>query len=283
MKKSLLFGFSFLSILYSCEKIDHDVFFKIGSDLEYKFSDIELYDTSTHILYFKTVHDEFKDIENGTFTFLNNGDPIYTGSFWPGYSSSIPSGPFIMSPPYMYGNYALRIENWNFDNHDLRNDTRIIDILNQNNLLHSGLAISSSLIEITGTQLTFRFTVTNQDQSNLMIIDIEKTGPNLFHFFTNGLYIYDTAHNEVFSSNIEHQTPDPWNSWNIEWLSDLKAGESKEFTINYELNDPLIPGEYDTLFEFPGLSYQVTKDQLYQENSRIWLGDITINKRIVIQ
>lgn len=283
MKKSLLFGMLVLFILTSCEKQDHDIFFKIGSDLEYKFSDIELYDTSTHILYFKKVHDEFKDIEKGTFTFFNNGDPIFSGSFWPGYSSAWPSGPYIMSPPSMYGNYALRIEYWHADKPDIRNDPRMIDLLNQYDLLHSGLVISSSSIIITGTQLTFTFTVTNQDQSDLMIIDLDKTGPNLFHYFTNGLYIYDLVHNEVFSSNIQHQAPEPWNSWKIEWLSELKSGESKDFTINYVLNNPLNPGEYNTSFEFPGLAYQVTKNQLYQGNSRIWLGDISHNKRIIIQ
>jgi hypothetical protein len=159
----------------------------------------------------------------------------------------------------------------------------MIDILNRHDLLHSGLAISSSSVEITGTQLTFRFTITNKDQSDLMIIDINKTGPNLFHYFTNGLFIYDLSHNEVFSSNIQHLAPDPWNSWNINWLSQLKSGDSKEYTINYTINNPLNPGEYDINFEFPGLASQVPKDQLKQGNSRIWLGDIPHNKSIIIQ
>jgi hypothetical protein len=277
MKKSLIIGIVVLLTLSSCEKLDNEVFFKTGSGLEYKFSDIELYDTSTHMLYFKNVHDEFKNLENGSFTFLDKGDPIYSGSFWPGYSSAGPSGPFIMSPPFMFGNYALRIDNWHSDKPDIRNDAKMIAILN------SGLTISSSSIEITGTQLTFKFTVTNQDQSNLMIIDLDKTGPNLFHYFTNGLYIYDLAHNEVFSSTIQHLTPDPWNSWNIDWLSELKSGDSKEFIITYQINIQLNPGEYNTTFQFPGMAYQVTKDQLYQGNSRIWLGDIPHNKRITIQ
>jgi hypothetical protein len=281
MKKSLLFAMVVILTLASCEKIDNEVFFKIGSGHEYKFNDIELYDTSTHILYFKKVHEEFNDIVGGTFAFMDDGEIIYQGSFVPGYSSSIPNGPFIMSPP-MYGNYALKIENWHSDKPDIRNDPKMIAILNQHDLLHAGLAITTSSVEISGTQLTFKFTVMNNDQSDLMIIDLDKTGPNLFHYYTNGLYIYDLTHNEVFSSNIQHQAPDPWNSWKIDWLSELKSGDSKEYTINYTINNPLSPGEYDTTFEFPGLAYQVTKDQLYQGNSRILLGDISLNKRITI-
>jgi|WetSurMetagenome_2_1015567.scaffolds.fasta_scaffold00496_12 hypothetical protein len=282
MKTFLLIGIILLLFLTSCEKTDNEVFFKIGSGLEYKFSDIELYDSSTHILYFKNVHEEFKDILENTFSFMNEGNIIYQGSFVPGYSSSIPNGPFIMSPP-VYGNYALRIDNWHSDNPDIRNNPLMIDILKQHDLFHSGLAITSSSLEIAGTQLTFRFTVTNQDKSDLMIIDPDKTGPGLFHYFTNGLYIYDLAHKEVFSSTIQHQTPDPWNSWKTDWLSELKSGDSKEYAITYTINNPLNPGEYDTTFEFPGLAYQVTKDQLYQGNSRIWLGDIPLNKRRTIK
>ncbi|TAL63405.1 MAG: hypothetical protein EPN88_12285 [Bacteroidetes bacterium] len=282
MKKSQLFGIIVILTIISCEKIDHEVFFKIGSDLEFKFSDIELYDTSTHILYFKNSHAEFDEMLKNTFAFMDNGEIIYQGSFLPGYSSSIPNGPYIMSPP-MYGNYALKIENGHFDKPDIRMDQRIINVLKQHDLLHSGLAISSGSIEIAGSQLSFKFTITNQDQSDLMVIDPDKTGPNLFHYFTNGLRIYDLAHNDVFSGNIQHQAPDPWNSWKIDWLSELKSGDSKEFTINYTINNPINPGEYDTYFEFPGLAYQVTKDQLYQGSYRIWLGDISLNKRRTIQ
>ena len=283
MKKSLFIGLIVLLSMTSCKKPDNEVFFKIGSGQEFKFSDIELYDSSTHMLYFKNVQYEFKDILSNTFAFMDEGGLIYQGSFVPGYSSSIPNGPFIMSAPLMYGNYALRIENWRSDKPDIRNDRRMIDFLKQHDLLHPGLVISSSSIEISGTQLTFRFTVTNQDQSDLMIIDFDRTGPNLFHYFTNGLSIFDLAHNEVFSSSIKYLAPDPWNSWKSEWLSELKSGDAKQFTINYTMNSPINPGEYDTTFEFPGLAYQVTKEQLYQGNSRIWLGDISFNKRITIQ
>ncbi|MCK9414667.1 MAG: hypothetical protein M0Q53_20365 [Prolixibacteraceae bacterium] len=257
MKKSLFIGLIVLLTMTSCKKLGNEVFFKIGSGQEYTFSDIELYDTSTHILYFKNVQYEFKDILASSFAFMDDGGLIYQGSFVPGYSSSIPYGPFIMSAP-TYGNYALRIENWHSEKPDIRNNPRIIDILKQHDLLHPGLVISSSSIEISGTQLTFKFTVTNQDQSDLMIIDFDKTGPNLFHYFTNGLRIYDLAHNEVFSSNIQHLAPNPWNSWKSEWLSELKSGDSKQFTINYTINNPINPGEYDTTFKFPGLAYQVT-------------------------
>jgi hypothetical protein len=281
MKKHLPVIILFLSTLLSCEKTESDVFFKLGSGKEFKFSDIELYDTSANVLYFKEGHDEFRKFDYDSFTFLNSGNEIFTGSFWPGYSSSTPTGPFIWAPSMM-GNYALQIDNWYNDGPDVRKDPEMITVLKKHGLFHSGLAFSSSSIEIAGSRLTFRFTITNTDESDLMIIDINKTGPELFHYFTNGLYIRDQEYKEFFSSTIQHQSPDPWDSWNIEWLSQLKSGASKEFTINYTITNPIPAGEYTASFEFPGLSQQVTLEQLHQGTDRIWLGDIALTKKIII-
>ena len=285
MKKIALIGITILLTLTSCEKYDSrtgsDVFFKIGRGKEFKFDDFKLYDSSTHILYLKEEHNVLTELLSDSFTFLDNGDTIYAGIFVPGYSSFIPAGPMIPSPS-MYGNHALRIEIWRDSKPDIRNSPRIIELLKEHNLLHSGLSGTVDFVEIIGTQLSFGFTIVNYDLTDLLIIDLNKTGLNLFHYFTNGLYLRDQNHNEVFSSNIVHQKPEPWNSWKSEWLSTLKQGDSKSFTINYTIETPINPGEYNVLFEFPGLAYQVSKDQLFQNNNRIWLGDITLRRKIAI-
>lgn len=281
---AVILGLSFM--ISSCEKpveqTNRDVFFKIGTHKAFRFDDIALYDSSTHILYFKDAQPEFEEIINSSFSFFDKGDTIYSGIFVPGYSSFIPAGPMIPSPG-MYGNHALRIEVWMDSKPDIRNCSRIIELLKKHNLLHSGLSGTIDLLEITGNQLSFKFTIENHDSDDLLIIDMNKTGISLFHYFTNGLYLRDQNHNEVFSSTITHQKPEPWNSWKAEWLSVLKSGNSISFTINYPIETPINPGEYNVLFEFPGLAYQVTKEQLYQGNNRIWLGDITMRGKITIQ
>lgn len=282
--KAVMLGLLFM--LSSCEKpveqTDQEVFFKIGIDHVFRFDDIVLYDSSTHIIYFKHAQSEFEEILQGSFVFFDKGDTIYAGSFVPGYSSFLPAGPMIPSPG-MYGNHALRIESWRDTKPDVRNCPRIIELLKRHNLLHSGLSGTIDLLEITGTQLSFKFTILNHDSDDLLIIDMNKTGTSLFHYFTNGLYLRDQNHNEVFSSTITHLKPEPWNSWKAEWLSVLKSDDSISFTISYPIETTINPGEYNVLFEFPGLAYQVTKDQLFQGKNRIWLGDITFRGKITIQ
>jgi len=279
----VLLGLSFM--LSSCEKpvelTDHEVFFKIGNEYAFRFDDIKLYDSSTHILYLKEEHKVFNDLLIVSFTFLDKGDTIYAGTFVPGYSSFIPAGPMIHSPG-MYGNHAFRIDVWIDKKPDLRNCPRIIELLKEHNLLHSGLSGTVDFVEIIGTQLNFGFTITNHDLTDLQIIDINKAGTELYHYFTNGLYLRDQNYHEVFSSTIEHRSPVPWNSWKPEWLSTLKSGELISFTINYPIETRISPGEYNVLFEFPGLAYQVSKEVLFQGNTRIWLGDITLRGNITI-
>ena len=288
MKKYLFTGTVLILLLISCEKIFNnsrdDYFFKSDA-LEYKYSDCEFYDSSTHIFYLRTIHPQIITEKSSVFSVLANGEEIYKGAFWPPYSSSLPFGPYISSYTSFYPDFTLRIEQMTFDNQpaDQRNDPRIISALEAHGLLHSGLSAAINSIDIAGTQLTFKFTVTNADITDLLILDLEKTGPDLFHYFTNGLSIRNVNHEEVFSSQIQPETPSPWNSWKPEWLSVLKSGASRQFTINYSMISFLNPGEYTASFEFPGLSLGITHDQLFQSNGRIWIGDVSVNKKITVQ
>ena len=289
MKKFLLFLAVTLVCFVSCESYKYDpeleTLLKVGKNFEYKYSDFELYDSSSHILYFKTAHPELSFEKTQGFSFLAEGKEVYHGVFLPGPSSYIPSGPFIFSSPSIYPDYLLKIECFiDVNNSDLRNDPTIIEALRDHDLFHPGLSVVINSVSKNGSQLIFSYTVTNNDQSDLLILDQDKLGINLYHYFTNGLNIRDLKDNSmVFESKIEYQKPSPWNGWEPGWLSKISSGDSRTFVINYPLVSPLNPGEYSAFFEFPGLHYQVSKDQLIQNDGRIWLGGVSTTKKITIQ
>jgi len=287
--KRILSAITFLVLaLSSCESLffnPDEYLFRADNGLKFKYSDFQLYDSSTHIFYFKKSHPEFKTDKFTGFSILAEGEEVYKGNFYEPYSSSMPFGPFIGSFIPLMQDYAFQIGFLTIDNQpdDPRNDPRLISALDQHNILHSGLALSMDTVEINGTLLKFAFTITNKDQTSLMIMDPDKMGINLFHYFTNGLLIYNPEHTNVFINGIELERPTPWNEWKAEWLSEIKTGESRHFFFNYTMKSALAPGAYKTIFQFPGLSHQVSKDQLFQGNSRIFLGDITGSKNIVIE
>jgi hypothetical protein len=289
MKKSILFIIPFIIIFTSCESIlnntDDEYLFQTDGGLKYKYSDFELYDSSTHILYFKTHHPEFGTDNSTTFSLLVNGEEVYDGVFHSAVSSYMPSGPYIQSDFSFYPDYIIKIDFSSIDGspEDTRNDPRLISALEEHDLLHSGLSMDINLVGIKGSELTFKFTITNNDESDLLILDIEKTGPGLFHYFTNGLSIRELTYEEVFSSTIQHETPSPWDSWNSDWLSNLRPGDSRQFTIEYPVINSIDPGVYKIMFEFPGFGSQVSLEQLYQNGSRIWLGDIKVTKQMTLE
>ena len=284
MKNSLIAGLLTLIVLTSCEKIGRDAVFVINGKTEFTADDISFYDTSAHILYLKRNHSEFEDLERGSFAFYDRGEPVFSGEFWPGYLSYSPTGPVIMTFPLRLQKYALKIESWfDFQGSSL-NNSKLTALLNRNNLLHSGLAVSSVSASVAGSELIFSFTLTNMDQTDLLILDPEKTGPGLFRYFTNGLHLYYLDSNdELFADNIQHSTPEPWNSWSIDWLTRLGAGESKEFTFEYTPETAVQPGEYRASFGYPGLSSQVGLEELSQDGARVWLGGLGINETVTIQ
>jgi hypothetical protein len=262
MKKSFLIGITFIWILASCHnRISNptDNLFIADNGIEYKYSDFELYDSSTHVLYLKKPHPKFKFDETFNFSLLANGETIYKGLFWSGFSSVLPSGPYIPFFPYD-PDFIIRIGHMTIDNKpiDQRNDPRIISALNEHNLLHSGLSLTINSIDISATQLTFKFTVTNVDMSNLLILDLDKTGPNLFHYYSNGLSIRTATYGLVFSSTITPQAPSHSDSLSTIWLSELKSGASRQFTINYPIDSSINPGNYSASFQFPGVTQGLT-------------------------
>lgn len=285
--KNYLLLVSLLAILMtSCEHgvgLEDTVLFSTNSGLEYKFSDFELYDSSTHIFYFRSSHPEFKASKSSTFSVLLEGDEIYKGVFHPDYSSTLPNGHFISSGFSLYSDYFFRMGfmSPNPETRDRRNDPGLIEALKDHNLLHSGLSGQIKDIIVNGTRLTFSFTVKNCDNSDLLILDPEKTGPKLFHYFTNAPVFYNMTQNKVFAYNTDFLQPSPWDKWDMTWLSCLKPGDSRDFTFDYTINTQLTPGKYRVFYQFPGFSYQIPLNQLFQGSARIWLGDIDLIKDYV--
>lgn len=270
--------------LTSCEEqnsdTEQDFLLKIGDDLKFSYNDVKFYDSSTYMLYFKTNHPELKNHEKLSFSFYVGGEKIYQGSYWPPYMCSLPTGVFVY--PFFYPDYVMKFEHSGIDEPDPRNDPRIINAFKKHNLLHSGISVEINSIKIDGSLLIFSFTVKNQDESDLLILDINKMGPNLFHYFTNGLVIYNLNYTSDVKISIEHQAPAVRNSWEISWLSKLKSGSSEQFMIHYTLDELPNQGEYNVFFVFPGLSHQVELVELFQDGSRIWLGDVRVDTKFII-
>jgi hypothetical protein len=227
------------------------------------------------MLYFKEKHPELINNDVSGFSLYADNVKIYDGIYQSGYASSIPSEPFIWKYPFFYPDYVLRFE-FMGQGVDLRNDERLISAFKNKRLLHSGLIGEIKGVVISGQLLSFTFKITNKDESSLLILDPEKMGQRLFQYYANPPVFYNISEQDVFELSFNSEAPSSMDAWNLDWMTELEPGDSKEFTLSYTLSSQMSSGDYKITFRFPGLSRQITRDQLYQDDRRIWLGDITL-------
>jgi hypothetical protein len=104
-------------------------------------------------------------------------------------------------------------------------------------------------------------------------------GIGLFHYFTYGLHFWNNQSYESFTHKETVVHPNPWDSWEKNWLSLIKSGERKKISITYQHFDKIPAGKYKMYFSFPGLNKIPQKDRKLG-SGRIWMGDIYTEKDI---
>lgn len=290
----------FTLVLNSCEIIENNPSIELPDGFCMVFADsvilsheqIDYYDYSAHMVYLKNISHIIQDYESGAeFKVYADREEIYTGLIHPSYSSTLPMSPVIHSMPIRYGDYVISIDQIQvvdtsgIPGTDVRNDARIVQALQKYGQFHEGLECEIDTIYHTeeNNHVTVRLELKNNDSYSYYYLDPDKMGEGLFHYFTNGLVLWDFGEMSFYENQMEHIQPDPWDSWEPEWLSLLQSGETRLLTFSYDSFDVLSSGTYRAYFNFPGLSYQVGFNEVSQENGRIWLGTIHMTTDLVVR
>lgn len=263
-----------------------------GDSIFLNHEDIDYYDISSHMIYLKEPlelleEQDISDVANMPFTVYARKKAAYTGSFWPAWYSSIPSGPFIWWPSF-YPAYVIRIEYPSVffttvpdTLSDPRESQNIVKALTTYGQYRQGLAVSLDDLTVSSSgKVSFSYSVTNNDEVNYYVLSPDKMGSGTFHYFTNGLSLYNQESGWLMNHE-EAISPDPWDSWDQDWMDLLKGHSSLQYNIVYDQFDEVPPGEYETFFRFPGLSH-VDKNDIELAQGRIWLGEIVYSSVIAV-
>lgn len=203
----------------------------------------------------------------------------------------MPLGPAIYMPSMFYGNYLVPITYGSYiDLNGKRvppidpcSDPRIIEALKSHNQLHAGLQCEIRSVQFnSGNKVSLELELINNDSFNYYYLDPGKMGLGLFHYFTTGLSLWSPTLKKSFENHVQHIQPEPWDSWQMNWLSLIRSHEKKSISINYTNFDPISAGHYKLYFQFPGLSH-VEKADLVQRNGRIWLGELDLSQDFQIR
>lgn len=258
-------------------------------------TDIRFYDFSSHCIYLKTSKRDFFDYYDiGRFgPFMEEPFVVVTGGIRC-YIGSIQnsSGLILPFPP---GPYMDELDVWYFPEDvmhisrawraevDLRSMVPIHDALTTLGLLHGGLHLSLdavSVIENTDTAtVQYTYTITNQDQDDLWILDPDRIGNGLFRFFSGGPH-FRGASDYYFAVYMDVIMPDSFNSWQPEWFTRIGAGQSLQRTVQ-QRGYPSIPtGSYDCFLVFHNPT-KIAREDRVVSGARYWLGDIRSAELVV--
>lgn len=260
---------------------------KMGDTTVLSHTEIDYYDMSSHLIYLKDTNAFIYHLSGlDTFQVCADGEEIYTGITFPPYMCSLPIGVTIPLPPTFYPKFIIPIEYSHpfLTEHDPRIDPRIIQALEFNNQYRKGLSCDINSIKYrSDNSVTVELQLSNNDNENYYYLDPDKMGISLFHYYTNGLYLRDTVNKTYYHHQIQSQQPEPWNAWQLEWLSVIQAHESITISIRYDAFDHLPLNQAQASFIYPGLHSQVERKDLEQEYGRLWLGRLIVEKYIYLE
>jgi hypothetical protein len=275
-----------LIFLFSCESESKEeeksgFYIEISDGTLITEGDIMYYDSTSCILFLKNpVYFSYKESERwnlleNEFVVFVDGDTIYRGMIYPYYylTNAAPLSPFIVDRDvYELDRSVLEIKFTGFGN-DLRNDSRIIQALNNSGLLYSGISFTIDRIEIFDLfpydSVRCEFTIYNPDPVNYYILDPQKMGETYFDLYNGGLIF--TRHETGYETGFEGIYHSEYGTITEEDFMILPANSSVSMAFsstNYLIS---FSGIYSCTFH---LRFRSSNIDLDQPQGRIWIGNV---------
>jgi len=156
----------------------------------------------------------------------------------------------------------------------VRKDSRIQDALNTLGLYHGGISVHLDAVTILENSDTstvrYGFSIRNEDSDRLVVIDPDKMGTGLFHYYTNGVVFRG---NGVIVQSTYKKVTSPTVTCDPRWLTELQPHASISRTVTLRGYPRIAPGIYTCSFTFAD-PIEVEKDNRYVSGGRIWLGEV---------
>ena len=250
--------------------------------------DIEFYDYSTHCIYLKKDKYVFfpycqdgvfpRSYADRPFVVVGNNKKCYAGyiqselyitDFW-----HAPDIDYISMK--MYPKDILYI-NWAFVfTRDRRDNETVKESLINLNLYHAGISVEITGIKIyqadTST-IEYSIKITNNDKDNLYVLDPDKVGTGIFHYYNNGPYVLDTNLSIMYQSTYKNFIR-PNGAWRSEWFTKIESNNFIDRTIILK-GYPYIPeGVYFCQLSYCGPSTNMEKDIRILPDDRYSIGEV---------
>ena len=177
---------------------------------------------------------------------------------------------------------------WGWLYHDYpQNNPDVENALISAGFYHRGLSVTFDttdantlrMVENADTStISYKFKITNNDKDELYIIDSDKTGTDLFHWFTNGITFQNIATKKIYEPRWrKYVRPPSLDYWSPDWFIKLESGQSIQRTVILKGYPHFPTGEYLFQFNYNGQTLGMEKEVREIENGRYWLGPTRSN------
>lgn len=265
--------------------------------------DISFYDWSSHCIYLKNDKRHFfPDWENNKFNefppewadkpfvVTANREKYYIGYFsnvlshyWiaPEISDGLNNG---YPPDVLFIDWTWLYQDYQQNHPDVK------QALMETGLYHSGISVTfdttDAIVNIENADtstITYKFTITNNDKDDLYIMDPDKSGSDLFHWFTNGPVFKNLETGKIYESGWKTTGYLPATDyWSPDWFIKLKSGQSTIRAVILK-GYPYFPtGEYIFEFRYNGQSRGMEKEVRERTDGRYWLGPTRSNILVMV-
>lgn len=248
-------------------------------------NDIDFYDYSSHYIYLKK---EKSELFGGKMDMGMVGRPFivvadyrrcYVGMFFSMASSTAPTKPQIyideLIVPFSPADVLPIHKSW-IDGVDVRNDVNVEHALTAIGKLHRGLSVTIKDVNVIANSDTatvrYTYTLTNNDVDNLYVLDPDKMGSSLFHYFTNGIDFWNGS-TYIYSQYKVVERPEPFDSWKPEWFTRVASGSTIERTVVLKGYPHIPAATYNCSFTFSNPS-MISKTDRILPDGRYWLGHV---------
>jgi len=285
----LIFAITVNLIIISCDKETDAINIKSGFSIEFSDGtiinekDILFYDSSTCILFLKneiylSYKESFGSMLSCEFAVFIDNDTIYKGIIIPYRTSMMPPAAYtIIRDESYYDKSVLPIE-ISLDSVDLRNDLRIISVLEKSYLLNHGISFTIDSVSVSPNyipdsnyinKISCVITIKNNDLINYYILDPKKMGESYYSLYNRGLKLlnkatdYTTGFDGIYHSEYGNIT--------IDDFSILTGGNEVTYKFSSSDYPQILSGLYKCSLS---LRYSGSYLDLEQADGRIWIGQV---------
>ncbi len=154
-------------------------------------------------------------------------------------------------------------------------------------LYHGGISVKFDPTDINALRvienadtatLSYQYTLTNIDEDDLYVLDPDKMGSDLFHYFTHGPVLKNLTTNNIYDADKRKRItlPSP-EFWLPEWYSKIDTGRSMKRTVLLKGYSHFANGEYIVEFRFGAKKDGMEKEAREIADGRYWLGPTRSN------